>query len=85
MSLRGLNIPAVPRSPATQLGLPDSRMRASVFRVLLEDGQATVPCLAKRLTKELSMHIRVSVPPAPGCPLVWSWHRCPQRTLAWAQ
>ncbi|XP_040842576.1 interferon-induced GTP-binding protein Mx2-like [Ochotona curzoniae] len=32
------------------------------FRVLLEDGQATVPCLAKRLTKELSMHIRRSLP-----------------------
>ncbi|XP_052014972.1 interferon-induced GTP-binding protein Mx1 isoform X2 [Apodemus sylvaticus] len=32
------------------------------FRVLLEDGKATVPCLAKRLTAELTSHICKSLP-----------------------
>nr|XP_034371323.1 interferon-induced GTP-binding protein Mx1-like [Arvicanthis niloticus] len=32
------------------------------FRVLLEDGKATVPCLAKRLTTELTSHICKSLP-----------------------
>ena len=32
----------------------------SGFRVLLEEGKATVPCLAERLTTELIWHINVS-------------------------
>nr|NP_038634.1 interferon-induced GTP-binding protein Mx2 [Mus musculus]BAA82593.1 Mx2 protein [Mus musculus musculus] len=32
------------------------------FRVLLEDGKATVPCLAERLTAELILHICKSLP-----------------------
>ncbi|XP_058517584.1 interferon-induced GTP-binding protein Mx2 [Ochotona princeps] len=32
------------------------------FRVLLEDGKATVPRLAERLTRELSVHIKRSLP-----------------------
>uniref|UniRef100_A0A8C6HLP3 Interferon-induced GTP-binding protein Mx1 n=1 Tax=Mus spicilegus TaxID=10103 RepID=A0A8C6HLP3_MUSSI len=32
----------------------------SYFSILLEDGKATVPCLAKRLTEELTSHICVS-------------------------
>ncbi|KAM8906758.1 interferon-induced GTP-binding protein Mx2 [Lycaon pictus] len=32
------------------------------FRALLEEGKATVPCLAERLTKELILHINKSLP-----------------------
>ncbi|XP_021040612.1 interferon-induced GTP-binding protein Mx1 [Mus caroli] len=32
------------------------------FRILLKDGKATVPCLAKRLTEELTSHICKSLP-----------------------
>ncbi|XP_023373873.1 interferon-induced GTP-binding protein Mx2 [Otolemur garnettii] len=32
------------------------------FRILLEEGKATVPCLAERLTTELVVHIRRSLP-----------------------
>ncbi|XP_049730860.1 interferon-induced GTP-binding protein Mx2-like [Elephas maximus indicus] len=32
------------------------------FRVLLEEGRATVPCLAERLTTELIVHIKKSLP-----------------------
>uniref|UniRef100_A0A8C6HP24 Interferon-induced GTP-binding protein Mx1 n=1 Tax=Mus spicilegus TaxID=10103 RepID=A0A8C6HP24_MUSSI len=34
----------------------------SYFSILLEDGKATVPCLAKRLTEELTSHICKSLP-----------------------
>uniref|UniRef100_H0WV21 Interferon-induced GTP-binding protein Mx2 n=1 Tax=Otolemur garnettii TaxID=30611 RepID=H0WV21_OTOGA len=34
----------------------------SGFRILLEEGKATVPCLAERLTTELVVHIRRSLP-----------------------
>ncbi|EDM10966.1 rCG52734, isoform CRA_b [Rattus norvegicus] len=47
-----------------QLSLAEALQKEQVFfkehpqfRVLLEDGKATVPCLAKRLTMELTSHI----------------------------
>lgn len=52
-----------------QLSLAEALQKEQVFfkehpqfRVLLEDGKATVPCLAKRLTMELTSHICKSLP-----------------------
>lgn len=40
--------------------LPECPCVLSRLRALLEEGKATVPCLAERLTNELILHINVS-------------------------
>jgi len=42
--------------------LPERPCVLSCLRALLEEGKATVPCLAERLTNELILHINKSLP-----------------------
>lgn len=49
-------------SPTTRItrALPECPCVLSRLRALLQEGKATVPCLAERLTNELILHINVS-------------------------